>query len=113
MPRVLLADYEFPDLALERALYADARTELVAAQCRTEAGVIAAGSGCVGILLQAAPITEKVVAALPQLGIVGRIGAGVDTVDTQACARHGGWVANAPITASARSPRTPWRSPWP
>ena len=96
MPRVLLADYEFPDLELERKVYADARTEFVAAQCRTEAEVIAAASGCVGILLQAAPITEKVVAALPQLGIVSRIGAGVDTVDTEACARHGVWVANAP-----------------
>ena len=96
MPRVLLADYDFPDLDLERKLYVDARAEFVVAQCRTETEVIAAASGCVGILLQAAPITEKVVAALPQLGIVSRIGAGVDTVDTQACARHGVWVANAP-----------------
>jgi D-3-phosphoglycerate dehydrogenase len=96
MPRVLLADYEFPDLDLERKLYADARAEFIVAQCRTETEVIAAASDCVGILLQAAPITAKVVAALPQLGIVSRIGAGVDTVDTQACARHGVWVANAP-----------------
>src|SRR5208282_3342598 len=96
MPRVLLADYEFPDLELERKLYADARVEMVAAQCRTESEVIAAASGCAGILLQAAPITEKVLTALPQLGIVSRIGAGVDTVDTEACARHGVWVANAP-----------------
>ena len=96
MFRVLLADYEFPDLALERELYAQADAELVVAQCRTEADVIAAAAGCVGILLQAAPITAKVVAALPKLGIVSRIGAGVDTVVTAACARHGVWVANAP-----------------
>ena len=38
--------------------------------------MIAAAVGCDGILLQAAPITAKVVAALPQLGIVSRIGAG-------------------------------------
>ncbi len=96
MPRVLLADYEFSDLDPERALYAQAHIELAAAQCRTEDQLVAAASGCVGILLQAAPITEKVVAALPQLGIVSRIGAGVDTVDTAACARHGVWVANVP-----------------
>src|ERR1700682_1371478 len=96
MPRVLLADYEFPDLELERALYARAGAELVTAQCRTEAEVIAAAAGCVGILLQAAPITGQVVAALPQLGVVSRLGAGVDTIDTVACARHGVWVANAP-----------------
>jgi len=33
---------------------------------------------------------------LPDLGIVSRIGAGYDTVDTEACARHGVWVANSP-----------------
>lgn len=96
MPRVLLADHEFPDLDLERKLYAKAGVEFVVGHCRTEAEVIAAASGCEGILLQAAPITAKVVAALPQLGIVSRIGAGVDTVDTDACAHHGVWVANAP-----------------
>ena len=96
MPRVLLSDYEFPDPDLERKLFAAAGVELVAAQCRTEADVIAAAAGCAGILLQYAPITESVVAALPQLGIVSRIGAGFDTVDTAACARHGIWVSNSP-----------------
>jgi len=96
MPRVLLSDYEFPDPDLERKLFAAAGVELDAAQCRTEADVIAAAAGCAGILLQYAPITESVLAALPQLGIVSRIGAGFDTVDTAACARHGIWVSNSP-----------------
>jgi len=96
MPRVLLADHDFPELELERKLYAQAGVELLVGQCRTEADVISAASGCDGILLQTAPITLKVVASLPQLGIVSRIGAGVDTIDADACARHGVWVANAP-----------------
>jgi D-3-phosphoglycerate dehydrogenase len=37
-----------------------------------------------------------VIAALPALGIVSRIGAGYDTVDTAACEAHGVWVANSP-----------------
>ncbi|TMH47784.1 MAG: C-terminal binding protein [Betaproteobacteria bacterium] len=96
MPRILFSDYEYPDLDLERKLFEGAGTELVAAQCRTESDVIEAAAGCAGILLQYAPITERVLAALPQLGIVSRIGVGVDTVDTAACARHGVWVANSP-----------------
>ncbi len=96
MPRVLFSDYEYPDLDLERKLFEGAGTELVAAQCRTESDVIEAAAGCAGILVQYAPITERVLAALPQLGIVSRIGVGVDTVDTAACARHGVWVANSP-----------------
>ena len=96
MPRVLFSDHDYPDLELERALFAGAGIELVEAQCRSEAEVIDAARGCAGILLQYAPITERVVAALPSLGIVSRLGAGFDTVDVEACARHGVWVANSP-----------------
>src|SRR5215510_3606209 len=96
MPRVLFSDYDFQDLDLERSLFASAGVEMVAAQCRTDAEVIEAAAGCTGILLQYAPITERVVNALPDLGIVSRIGAGFDTVDTEACEKAGVWVANSP-----------------
>jgi phosphoglycerate dehydrogenase-like enzyme len=81
---------------MERDLFDAAGVELVVAQCKSDDDVIAAARDCAGILLQYAPITERVVAALPDLGIVSRIGAGFDTVDTDACARHGVWVANSP-----------------
>ncbi|MDQ6619079.1 MAG: C-terminal binding protein [Pseudomonadota bacterium] len=96
MKRVLFSDFDFPDVEIERSLFAAAGLDLVTAQCRTEAQVVEAAAGCCAILLQYAPITESVVAALPELGIVSRIGAGFDTVDTDACARHGVWVANSP-----------------
>jgi D-3-phosphoglycerate dehydrogenase len=96
MPRVLFSDHDFPDIALERELFAAAGVELVVEQCRSEDDVIAAARGCRGALIQYAPITERVVAALPELGIVSRLGAGFDTIDTEACARHGVWVANSP-----------------
>jgi len=97
MSKVLFADCDFADVDLERTLLGDAGLELVLAQCRTEEQVVdAAGDACAAILLQYAPIGERVVASLPHLGIVSRIGAGFDTVDTAACARHGVWVANSP-----------------
>jgi D-3-phosphoglycerate dehydrogenase len=96
MPRVLFSDNEFPDIGIERGIFAAAGIDLATAQCRTEDDVVAAARDCAGILLQYAPITERVVAALPKLGIVSRIGAGFDTVDTDACARQGVWVANSP-----------------
>jgi phosphoglycerate dehydrogenase-like enzyme len=96
MPKVLFSDNEFPDIDQERSLFAAAGVELVTAQCRTEDALITAARDCAGILLQYAPITERVVAALPALGVVSRIGAGFDTVDTDACAKHGVWVANSP-----------------
>lgn len=96
MPRFLFADHDFPDIDLEREIFARNGIELAIAQCRTEDEVIAAAQGCPGILLQYAPITERVIVALPSLGIVSRIGAGYDTVDADACARQGVWVANSP-----------------
>jgi D-3-phosphoglycerate dehydrogenase len=96
MPTVLFADYDFPDIKLERDLFAAAGVSLVAQQCKTEDELIAAARDCKGILIQYARITERVIAALPNLGIVSRIGAGFDTVDTNACNKHGVWVANSP-----------------
>jgi len=96
MPRVLFADYDYADIGIERALFDEAGVDLVTAHCKTEMDVIAHGRGCRAILLQYAPITAKVCAALPQLGIVSRIGAGFDTVDTDACEKAGIWVANSP-----------------
>jgi phosphoglycerate dehydrogenase-like enzyme len=96
MPQVLYSDNDYPDIELERELFRRHGIDVIVAQCRTEDEVIAAAQGCFGILVQYAPITERVLAALPDVGVVSRIGAGYDTIDTDACARHGVWVANSP-----------------
>ena len=96
MARILYADNNYADIDLERALLEPAGHEIVVGQCRTEEDVIANARGCRAILLQYAPITSRVVNALPDLGIVSRIGAGYDTVDTDACEKAGVWVGNSP-----------------
>lgn len=96
MPRVLFSDHEFPDLELEKQLFARHGIDLAVAQCRTEDDVIREAQGAFGILLQYAPVSDRVIRALPGLGIISRIGAGFDTIDTRACERHGVWVANSP-----------------
>ena len=96
MPQILYADYDYPDIGLEREILGSAGFDVRVAQCKRPQDVIDAGHDCVGILLQYAPITGDVVEALPRLGIVSRIGAGYDTVDVEACRAHGVWVANSP-----------------
>jgi D-3-phosphoglycerate dehydrogenase len=96
MRPVLFSDHDFPDVELEREIFAAAEVPLRIAQCRSEGEVIDAARDCAAILLQYAPITARVVDALPALGIVSRIGAGFDTVDTKACGERGVWVANSP-----------------
>jgi len=96
MTRILYADNDYPDAELEDALFSAAGAELVLAQCRTEDEVIAHGQGCQAILLQYAPVSARVLDALPDVGLVSRIGAGFDTIDTAACEARGVWVANSP-----------------
>ena len=96
MPHVLFADHDFSDITLEERLFADAAIPLRVAQCRSDADVAGAAEGCAAILLQYAPISARVVEAVPTLGLVSRIGAGFDTIDTRACEARGVWVANSP-----------------
>ena len=94
--KVLITDHDFPDLDLERQLFRDAGFEVVVAQCRTEDDVIEAAKGCAGAVSQYAPMNAKVFAALPELRIVSRFGAGFDTVNTEDAKEFGVWVANSP-----------------
>ncbi len=96
MPKILYADNDYPDIDLERELFTRAGLDLVVAQCKTEDDVIQHGRGCTAVLLQYAPITAKVLAGLPEVGLISRIGAGFDTIDTDACEQAGVWVGNSP-----------------
>ncbi|HXF78423.1 MAG TPA: C-terminal binding protein [Usitatibacter sp.] len=94
--RFLVTDHDFPDVALEREVVERAGHELSVAQCRTEDDVIGAARGCAGALVQYAPMNARVFAALPELRIVSRFGAGFDTVNVKDAKEHGVWVANSP-----------------
>lgn len=96
MKKVLFTDYDMLDISLERKIFADAGIELVEAQCRSEDEVIRLAEGCSALLVQYAPVGDKVFAARPEIGLASRIGAGYDTIDARAAAKHGVWVANSP-----------------
>lgn len=94
--KVLFTDYDMKSVELEREIFRQAGIGLVEAQCRSEDDVIRAAAGCDALLIQYAPVGDKVFAACPGIGLASRIGAGYDTIDAQAAARHGVWVANSP-----------------
>ena len=94
--KVLITDYDFPDVDLELELFRDAGIEAATAQCRTAEDVIAAARGCEGLLAQYAPVDARVLEYRPEIRIVSRMGAGFDTVDVDAARARGVWVANSP-----------------
>lgn len=94
--KVLITDFDFPDVASELELFRSAGIECVTAQCKTEDEVIRAAEGCQGLLVQYAPINGKVFAARPEIRIASRFGAGYDTINVLDAEQHGVWVANSP-----------------
>jgi len=94
--KVLFTDFDMLDISLEREIFREAGIELLEGQCRSEDDVIRMSEGCSALLIQYAPINDKVFSARPEIGLCSRIGAGYDTIDTTHAARHGVWVANSP-----------------
>ncbi|MGE0755524.1 MAG: C-terminal binding protein [Pirellulaceae bacterium] len=94
--RVLLTDYAWPDLDLERAILAEAGAELVLAEHADSASLAAAAQGVDAIMTTWAQVTRDVIAAAPQCRIVARLGIGLDNIDVAYCSDAGIPVTNVP-----------------
>jgi D-3-phosphoglycerate dehydrogenase / 2-oxoglutarate reductase len=103
--RVLITDFDYEDVDIERRILEDAGLEVVAAQCRTGQDIVEAGRGASALLTQYAPITARVMDELPELRMVGRYGVGYDV---EAAGERGCGSPTCPTTAPRRSRRTPW-----
>jgi len=94
--KVLITDFDFPDVELELALFREAGLTVATAQCKTEQDLIAAGQDVDAFLLQYAPANRQVFEALPKLKLISRYGAGFDTINTDDARACGVWVSNSP-----------------
>jgi D-3-phosphoglycerate dehydrogenase / 2-oxoglutarate reductase len=93
---VLVADYDFGDVKIERSIIEGAGFELRDAQCKSEDDVIAAGRDADGVLTQYATIGARAIDALTRCRVIARYGTGVDIVDVDAATRRNIQVTNAP-----------------
>jgi D-3-phosphoglycerate dehydrogenase len=62
----------------------------------TEDEAIVLLQGCVGLVAGVEPLTERVMAAAPDLKVISRCGVGMDNVDIQAATRRGILTLNTP-----------------
>ncbi|MEU1392274.1 MULTISPECIES: C-terminal binding protein [unclassified Nonomuraea] len=93
---VMIADSDFGDVDIERAIVEGAGFELRAEQCKSEDEVIEKGRDADGVLTQYARIGSRAVDALTRCRVIARYGTGVDIVDVEAATRRGIQVTNAP-----------------
>ncbi|MDF2695142.1 MAG: Dihydroxy-acid dehydratase [Labilithrix sp.] len=94
--RVVVADYDFGDVDIERAIVEGAGFELIAAQCKSEDEVIDVARDADAVLCQYARVGARAIEAFTRCRVIARYGTGVDIVDVDAATKHGIQVTNAP-----------------
>lgn len=94
--RVVVTDYPFPNVDIERRELARIGAELVAAQCKAEEEVLELTRNADGVLNCYAKITRRVIDAMSRCRIIARYGIGVDNVDVGAATNKGIIVTNVP-----------------
>jgi len=102
MPRfhVLLTDYAWPDVEIERRTLAEIDAELVVApkgkQDAASLAQLARDNRVDAIMTNWAKVPQPVIEASPQCRIVSRLGIGLDNIDVAFCTSHGIPVTNVP-----------------
>lgn len=94
---VVITDYDFGDVDIERKIIEGAGFALVAKQCRSESDVIAAASDASGVITQHVRVGARAIRAFTRCHVIARYGTGVDIVDVEAATRRGIQVITAPI----------------
>jgi dihydroxy-acid dehydratase len=94
--KVVVLDYDFGDVDIERSIIEGAGFELAPAQCKDEDDVIVAAHDAYGVLCQYAPVGARAIDSFEHCRVIARYGTGVDIVDVDAATRNGIQVTNAP-----------------
>jgi D-3-phosphoglycerate dehydrogenase / 2-oxoglutarate reductase len=95
-PKVVIADYDYGDVDIERSIIAAAGFELVPAQSKSEDEVIEAASDADAVLTQYAEIGKRAIDSFKHCKIIARYGIGVDIVDVDEATRRNILVTNVP-----------------
>jgi D-3-phosphoglycerate dehydrogenase / 2-oxoglutarate reductase len=95
-PKVVIADYDFGDVAIEQSIVSAAGFELVAAHCKSEDDVIAVASNADAVLTQYAEIGKRAIQSFTRCKVIARYGIGVDIVDVDAATAKNIVVTNVP-----------------
>jgi len=93
-PKVVIADYDFGDVEVEREILEAAGLHLVAIQAKSEEDLIPEARDCEAVINQYAHVGTKTVAAMTRCRVIARYGIGVDNVAVDAATERGSLVTN-------------------
>jgi D-3-phosphoglycerate dehydrogenase len=94
--KVLLTDYAWPDLEIERRTLARVGAELVVADDPDPQALARLAADADAIMTNWVKVPAEVIDAAPKCRIVARLGIGLDNIDVAAATRRGMLVTNIP-----------------
>lgn len=92
--KVVIADYDFGDVDVERKILEAAGLRLVAIQAKSEDELIVETRDCDAVINQYTHVGAKAIAAMSRCRVIARYGIGVDNVDVKAATERGILVTN-------------------
>jgi D-3-phosphoglycerate dehydrogenase len=95
-PRVVVTDFDYPDLDIERAVLEPAGLVVETHHVKDGPELSAIVREADGLMVQYARITREVVAAMQRCKVIARYGVGLDTIDQAAAGERGIRVHNVP-----------------
>lgn len=95
--KVVVSDYDYPDLEIEKSILEPINATVVGVQCKTGEGLEIVARDADAILIQYAKVGRSVIEKLDKCRVLSRYGAGVDIVDVKAANEKGIVVTNVPF----------------
>lgn len=94
--KVVITDYEYPDIDAEKRIVGAAGHELVAFQAKSGAELLAATRDADAVIVQYAAVTRAVIENMTRCRLIIKYGIGVNNIDVEAASERGIHVANVP-----------------
>lgn len=93
-PKVVITDYDYGDVDIERAILEPVGAEITALQAKSEEDLFDAVADCSAIINQYARVGAATISRTTRCKLIARYGVGVDIVDVEAATAKGILVTN-------------------
>lgn len=93
-PKVVITDYDFGDVSVEREILEAAGAEVIALQAKSESDLFEVAPTCAAMMNQYARVGKETIARMQKCEVIARYGVGVDIVDVEAATERGILVTN-------------------
>jgi len=92
--KIVFTDYDWDSIDIERELLSEIDCEIVEAQTKDEEDLILKCADADALIVQYAPITNRVIENMKKCKVISRYGIGIDTISIDSASKKGIFVCN-------------------